>query len=103
MELAHKNELVHHLHLPVEPALFRQVPNPLQALTGKWPAEQIYCAGIRHGNSHHHADARGLPCSVGPQQAKHGARFYSQIQIAYRHLLLVRLRHMIELHQGRHS
>ncbi len=73
VQLPQKDELVKHLHLLVEAALFRQITDPVQGIARKRLAEELHGAGVGLGDADHHADGRGLTRAVGPKQPEHGS------------------------------
>ena len=73
VELAEEDELVEHLHLLVEAALFGQVADAVEGVAGEGLVEEADGAGVGHGDADHHADGAGLAGAVGAEQAEHGA------------------------------
>ena len=77
LHLAEKDEHVEHAHLAVQPALFREVADPLRvraSATGL--AEQAHGAGVGLQDVQDHADRSGLAGAVRAQQTvDHAARY----------------------------
>src|SRR3954470_21732384 len=94
LELCEKSQHASHLHLPVEPTLFRQVPDAVEE-TGFMirPPEDRDGAGVRRDDVEQHADGGRLAGAVRTEQSVHGASRYLEREVAYRDVLLVLLRY----------
>ena len=78
VQLAEEDELVDHLHLLVEAALFGQVADALEALAFEGLAEEAHPAGVGHGDAHHHANGTGLSGAVRAREARTSVRLRSE-------------------------
>src|SRR6266853_5696307 len=82
LHLAEKHEHVEHPHLPVQAALLREIADPLRvsAAAVRLP-EDLYHPAVGLQDIHDHADRRGLPGAVRPEQAVDHATGHGQGQL----------------------
>ena len=73
LESAKKHEVLEHLHLLIEAALFGHIANALEVAPVERLAETEYLAFVRQGDAHHHADGRGFTCAIGAKQPEDAA------------------------------
>src|SRR5215203_387240 len=83
-DLAEEEELVHHRHPAVEPALLGQVADPPQILRRPRMAEDRDLARVLGRDVHDHADGRRLARPVGPQQAEDAPRRHRHRDVVHR-------------------
>src|SRR6185437_1316388 len=89
VKLAEESELVEHLHLLVETALFRQIADTVEQRAREGLVEEADGAGVGHGHADHHADGAGLAGAVGSEQAEHGAGLNGEGKVIDRYLRIV--------------
>jgi hypothetical protein len=82
--------LVNDLHLFVQPTLFRQIADLVQALALKRLAKKIDLAGIGRSDADHHADGTGLSGAVWPQQTENASLRNAEGEVIYGDKLVVR-------------
>ncbi len=102
MQLPQEHQLVDHLHLLVQPALFRQIPHPVQRRPIERLPKQTHRPRVRHRHPNHHPNRARLPRPIRPQQSKHRSRLNGQRQPLHRNLRVIHLANLLEFN-NRHA
>src|SRR6476659_8556743 len=95
-----KEEVVEHVHLPVEPALLGQVADPILSLPGHRGAEDVDLSGVRGRDVHDHPDRRRLTGTVGTQEPEDHAAGYAERKRVDGRKAAEDLRDVLELDRG---
>jgi hypothetical protein len=69
-EAGEEDEVLHDLHLLVEAALLGKVSDTVEEMAGERLAKDTDCAGVRNGDSHHHADGAGFSGTIGTEETE---------------------------------
>src|ERR1035437_317510 len=103
LDRGEEEELVDDLHLPVEAALFGQVPDALLELVVHLLAEDADLARVRLRDVHDHADGRRLPGAVRAEQAECRAVRDLEVEMIDRRELAEALHDTLKRDRGRHA
>jgi hypothetical protein len=89
LQLSEEAKHTAHLHLLVQPALFRQVTDAIgHSVLEMRPAEDGDRPGVRSDDVQDHPDRRRLAGAVRPEQAVHGPLRYDEVHVADGNMLL---------------
>ena len=100
---AREDEVFHDLHLLVEAAFFRKIPNTVEQAAAQRLPKDANRPGVRNGDADHHPDRTGFSGAVGAQQAEDFAFGNVKGEIVNGDKLVESLGNTIKLQRESHS